>query len=259
MPSWTPSQISTDLWLDCNDVSTIYSSDVGGTLVADGGSVGRLEDKSGNARHAVESNASLRPVRSGTSIVFTADRLRIPVSAFGLGRMLIGVFNSSTTRSNASAGFININSSPNDNPELRFGNFVSPSDGGGVAAYWNSGYAILGYYNAIDSAVWAQSFVAGITTTLWKNGTQQATGTRSGTWSTINEFTLGYYTRISHSRNGTLRELIVCDPSNRQIVEGYLSWKWGLQSSLPASHPYKDFAPRYGDQQRRRYSGAYGL
>ena len=26
--------------------------------------------------------------------------------------------------------------------------------------------------------------------------------------------------------------------SNRQIVEGYLAWKWGLQTSLPSDHPY---------------------
>ena len=26
-------------------------------------------------------------------------------------------------------------------------------------------------------------------------------------------------------------------------IEGYLAWKWGLQSSLPATHPYKQFPP----------------
>ena len=27
----------------------------------------------------------------------------------------------------------------------------------------------------------------------------------------------------------------------RQNIEGYLAWKWGLQ--LPASHPYKNYPP----------------
>jgi hypothetical protein len=27
---------------------------------------------------------------------------------------------------------------------------------------------------------------------------------------------------------------------NFQLVEGYLAWKWGLQASLPSSHPYKN-------------------
>ena len=29
----------------------------------------------------------------------------------------------------------------------------------------------------------------------------------------------------------------------RQKVEGYLAWKWGLQANLPAGHPYKTAAP----------------
>lgn len=29
----------------------------------------------------------------------------------------------------------------------------------------------------------------------------------------------------------------------RQQVEGYLAWKWGLQTSLPATHPYAKFPP----------------
>ena len=31
--------------------------------------------------------------------------------------------------------------------------------------------------------------------------------------------------------------------ANRQIVEGYLAWKWGFQASLAAGHPYLNAAP----------------
>lgn len=31
--------------------------------------------------------------------------------------------------------------------------------------------------------------------------------------------------------------------ANRQLIEGYLAWKWGIQASLPAGHPYKNSAP----------------
>jgi hypothetical protein len=41
---------------------------------------------------------------------------------------------------------------------------------------------------------------------------------------------------------GTISEILVYNATlsntDRQIVEGYLAWKWGLQSSLPTSHPY---------------------
>ena len=31
--------------------------------------------------------------------------------------------------------------------------------------------------------------------------------------------------------------------TDRQTIEGYLAWKWGLQGSLPAGHPYKSASP----------------
>lgn len=44
-----------------------------------------------------------------------------------------------------------------------------------------------------------------------------------------------------------LIEVILLDKavtvSNRQKIEGYLAWKYGLTGSLPASHPYKNTAP----------------
>jgi len=35
---------------------------------------------------------------------------------------------------------------------------------------------------------------------------------------------------------------------DRQKMEGYLAWKWGLQGQLPAGHPYKDAAPKEGKE-----------
>ena len=40
--------------------------------------------------------------------------------------------------------------------------------------------------------------------------------------------------------------------TDRQIVEGYLAWKWGLQGSLPAGHPYKSVAPGSRSTARMR-------
>jgi hypothetical protein len=31
--------------------------------------------------------------------------------------------------------------------------------------------------------------------------------------------------------------------SDRQKMEGYLAWKWNLQSNLPSNHPYKNAKP----------------
>ena len=47
--------------------------------------------------------------------------------------------------------------------------------------------------------------------------------------------------------NGYVGEVIVFNAylssSIRQLVEGYLAWKWGLQDSLPDDHLYKKFPP----------------
>jgi len=46
---------------------------------------------------------------------------------------------------------------------------------------------------------------------------------------------------------GSLGEILVyhsiLPDSDRQKVEGYLSWKWGLEGNLPGSHPYKNAPP----------------
>jgi hypothetical protein len=46
---------------------------------------------------------------------------------------------------------------------------------------------------------------------------------------------------------GQLHELIIYSTTlslfQRQPVEGYLAWKWGLQANLPGNHPYKLFPP----------------
>jgi hypothetical protein len=31
--------------------------------------------------------------------------------------------------------------------------------------------------------------------------------------------------------------------AERQRIEGYLAWKWGLRHPLPANHPYKNASP----------------
>ena len=46
---------------------------------------------------------------------------------------------------------------------------------------------------------------------------------------------------------GSINEVLVyntaLETTPRQKIEGYLAWRWGLQSSLPPGHPYKTAAP----------------
>lgn len=55
------------------------------------------------------------------------------------------------------------------------------------------------------------------------------------------------YAGSSQFLSGGLGELLIFSNAlslaNRQITEGYLAWRWGLQSSLPPTHPYYSARP----------------
>jgi len=52
------------------------------------------------------------------------------------------------------------------------------------------------------------------------------------------------FTANSRYLDGNISEILVYDSAlsntDRQNIEGYLAWKWGLQALLPASHPYNN-------------------
>ena len=81
---------------------------------------------------------------------------------------------------------------------------------------------------------------------------QCGTSTAIGSSSSIgNSFGISSYTignnsvadlNTAYSFSGYVSEVLVYNTvlttAQRQQVEGYLSWKWGLQANLPAAHPY---------------------
>ena len=50
---------------------------------------------------------------------------------------------------------------------------------------------------------------------------------------------------------GVISEVLIYNSAlsdaNRQSVEGYLAWKWGIKSSLPVGHPYLSIQPQFVD------------
>lgn len=50
-------------WWDFADALTLYDATTGGSLVGSGGAVARVEDKSGNGRHATQATSGNRPIR----------------------------------------------------------------------------------------------------------------------------------------------------------------------------------------------------
>ena len=49
----------------------------------------------------------------------------------------------------------------------------------------------------------------------------------------------------------------VLSTTNRQLVEGYLAWKWGTEALLPNTHPYYSAAPTVGRARRLINDGLF--
>ena len=80
---------------------------------------------------------------------------------------------------------------------------------------------------------------------LFNNGSNVYSG--SVTISPVAGFMLGNRYTLNESWDGNFCEFMLFNNAlntlQRQQMEGYLAWKWGLQSNLIASHPYKNAPP----------------
>lgn len=81
-------------------------------------------------------------------------------------------------------------------------------------------------------------------------GTSQGGNTSTRNVSTsnpIDPLRLGYFNGSVGWLGGYIAEVVICNAkladSDREKLEGYLAHKWGLESNLPNTHPYKNSAP----------------
>jgi hypothetical protein len=116
------------MWLDASDASTLYDATSGGSLVSANGGIARWEDKSGNARHALQSSSSQRPLRK-SGIIGGKDVVRFDGSNDILNLnnavrwwptgTLIAVLGN-VTAATGPYWYAAQTQSPGDNPEIRF-------------------------------------------------------------------------------------------------------------------------------------------
>ena len=231
---WRPTEITTALWLDAEDTSTI-------TL--NGATVSQWADKSGNGRNAVQATAANQPT-TGTRTINSRNALD---------------FDGADDRLTNTTLFV-------PQPHSVFG-VVQDDISSGFRVWWtgdsNAARALIYNTSANERVLWAGvSNVANGTATnnpelwgaefngasskLYINGTGGAAG-NSGP-NSINGYWVGAENSSpSNKWNGLIGEVIVVgsvlSTDNRQKLEGYLAWKWGLQSNLPVGHPYKNTPP----------------
>jgi len=233
VPAFTPASISgLQLWLDASDSSTLYQNSNGTTAAtADGDPVGYWADKSGNGRHATQSDGTKRPtlklnIQNGKPVIRydgTNDFSQL----------------ASTLASNTNHTIFFVYKCPNP-PMLGLTNlnFLAPYSTGPYANlfYINNGAGYFEYSDIVNgsqanvriqSLVWSSSMPV-----LYFNGIQIAqnrNGTQSGT--TFYDAIEGNYTRPRYGGADILEIVFYSSDfsdANRILVQNYLNTKWSV-------------------------------
>jgi hypothetical protein len=266
---WRPDELgaSLALWLDAEDTASI-------TL--NGSTVAQWDDKSGNGRNASQATASVQPTYLATGFngkptlqTDGSDVLELGVTSLGrnvggLTCAMVGLHPAGQTfLSNAQEIFI---SAGTISSSTRFA--TSPNATGGATA---NRYAVAGRrldadsYASVSSStdslanrgnpwirVAQRAYSAGVAN-HWTNGTQDMTnqtfaGQTAGFTSDTESLRTVLFAGADRLPSGSqLSEIVLTHSTmtndDRQKLEGYLAWKWGLEANLPSGHPYESAPP----------------
>jgi hypothetical protein len=239
------------LWLDAADSSSVLLS---------GSNVTQWNDKSGNGYNLTQATTSNQPLFSTNSIQFVSNRfLNIPQASINNASTysILLVINPV-----ASLNWIFVKQHDGFNT-YNVLSMTNNTTTGGLNQAGTTGFL---YWRTINTGTQASSGTALSTSTpqmielifdggnliMYRNGTQMSSTGGSFAISNVTNatnFTLGAWIQgvtynNSEVTNFFLNEILFFNASlsttQRQQVEGYLAWKWGLQASLPSTHPYKN-------------------
>ncbi len=246
---WQPSEITTELWLDASDASTITEA---------GGDISQWDDKSGNGNDAVQATGSAQP-----SYVAAGQNGLNVLRLDGMEYMTVdhGVV---PDNDEASMVFIVAKGTDADEGMISNGNFAQNKSYSFATAnastdmvFWGGGSSPLTQIYTLNTTFEDMSIheiAISMTDTridLYQDGDlldTDASFTESVANDGTQEGVIGATQFLDdEDLNGDMCEVIVLkqepDIITRQKMEGYLAWKWGLQGSLPVGHPFKLVCP----------------
>ena len=239
---WTPAEINPIFWYDFSDQSTLTFGPSG---------ISQIDDKSANNYHLSQAVSADQPTQAVKNGYYTADCdgatnhledthniesrydecafmvLFDPDSVTGTGRSVFSM--------ESSAASNDWEISRQENPwsgRLRIGTTAVNPD-------------YLSNSNDWQLIQWVGSVTAG-TLDIKKNCSVISTQTDFSALDKTN-----IVMRIAADRDGNdnekcdIAEILMVPNTEESITktEGYLLWKWGLESLLPVNHPYKSGAP----------------
>jgi hypothetical protein len=269
---WTPAYTNTYLWLDASDSTTLTQTS---------GFLSQWDDKSGNARHFTQTVSASQPAVTVSglnnydviSFDGTNDRLNsnAPASAW---QFLHSSIRSSIyivlqhTHTDTAGIVFNTNAGTSSRTGITYfiedRTIVPASDS--LAIYCTRAGGFTVFYGRIpdnslpSGSPCIYSAITNPTATLANRVANRVNGsgvafvdTSSNSSATANNPTDTLYIGASSTSTtglpffGFIAETIICSGANTlsdsEKFEGYLAHKWGLTSSLPSGHPYRNSPP----------------
>jgi hypothetical protein len=242
---WTPSAITTAIWHDCSDASTLFDASSGGSLSAVDADVKRIEDKSGNSRHASRSISTAKR-RAATFNGLGVVEHTTTSNYFEIASMTAALLNTNTTWEwftvfrpktiGVTTGSIWLRSAIWYDSNQYIGHHVESTVS---TAYWFDTASKTRAVSTTINTLQIQSYRrASGNIHLSVDGTLSA-----GTSVNALGLTTGPI-RYNQSLGYELCEsILVLNNDHTEKVEGYLAHKWGTTASLPGGHPYKTTPP----------------
>lgn len=256
---WTPADITTALWLDASDATTIDNP----------AAITEWRDKSGNGRHVVQTSSTLKPLvasaeLNGLDVVrFNQDTLKSSAAA-QLTNPTNGTWSAfvvcKSLYPSSYEGVVmqDIADASWGTPLTRIARFAFQGNGVMHANNFSDDETAQGdAWDVIDTTtdfyIWSSVVQSNGFINIWDTGTAGQTPGFNSYGNNINSgyFTIGGYekpegTPLSLFR-GDIAEVIIVSSTladeDRQMLEGYLAWKWGFQERLPIDHLYRSHAP----------------
>ena len=238
------------LWFDPSDVTTLYqNSSLTAPITADGQTVSGMADKSGNGYSATSTNGPVYKtnIKNSLSILRFNGSQWINNVAYSFPNTAYSIF---------AIGYLSANNGSYQRLLQAYpdGVLFLGTLNGVIATFtgvggWNGGVAANSpSYTQLSNWYLTEMQLTGSTLYPYVTGNAQ-TAKGGSTTSAFTNLNIGGANGAYSGQpwNGDIGEILVYNSylsdSNRQLVEGYLAWKWGLQSQLPADHPYKNAAP----------------
>ena len=237
--NWDPSRITTALWLDAADASTV-------TTVS--GAVSQWNDKSGNGRNVTQATSANRPtvanaVLNGKNVIrFDGidDKLATALALYTTASF--GIYAVAANR-NPSGESALAGQYVADNPgrtlvyqngaSVRAAAIFTASNGANFLATPNTSFHLFGYHvNGVNAEVFYEA--------VSRNTASNFANQMANTPFALGDMSNGGVTIVAALDAAE----VVClsapaSTDTRQKIEGYLAHKWGLTANLPADHPYK--------------------